>query len=98
MIAPPMMKPSERATRVMIGSIALRKPVPPHDRPVLEALRPRRQDVVLAERLEHRRAHDQRVLAEEDEAERQRRQDHVLEAVDEDLDHSRRRDTRASAS
>ena len=39
-----------------------------HDRPVAEALGARRQHVVLAQRLEHRRAHDQRVLAVEHES------------------------------
>ena len=52
-----------------------------HDRPRPEALGARRQDVVLPERLEHRRAHDQRVLAVQHEPERRRREDHVGEHV-----------------
>src|SRR6187200_1169728 len=62
------------------------EPVLPHRRPVREPLRPRGEDVVLAERLEHRRANDERVLTKDDEAERERGKDHVLEPVHEHLD------------
>ena len=67
-----------------MGSKAFRRPCV---RTVLqfESLRAGGEDVVLAERLQHRRAHDQRVLAVKDEAERERGKDHVAHAVDEDL-------------
>src|SRR3954453_4972814 len=51
------------------------------DRPWLQPLRARGEDVVLAERLEHRRAYDQRVLAVQHEPERQRRQEDVRREI-----------------
>src|SRR6188508_350708 len=65
------------------------EPVLPDRRPVREAFCPRGEDVVLTERLEHRRPDDERVLAEDDEAECQRREDHVLDPVHEHLDEPR---------
>src|SRR4029079_1126776 len=65
------------------------EPVLPDGCPVRQALRAGGQDVVLAERLEHRGADDERVLAEDDEPERQGGQDHVLQAVDGHLDRRR---------
>ena len=52
-----------------------------HDRPRLQPFRACGEDVVLAERLEHGRPHDQRVLAVEHEPERERGQEHVVGEV-----------------
>ena len=48
---------------------------------VPQALRARQLDVVLAQRLQQRRAHDQRVLAEVGDREDEERQDHVVQDV-----------------
>ena len=59
----------------MVGSSALRSAW--RENPLRQALGARGQHVVLAERLQHRRADDQRVLAVQRQRQRQRGQQHV---------------------
>jgi hypothetical protein len=49
----------------------------------------RREDVVLPQRLEHRGADDQRVVAVQHQAKRESRQDHVLGPVHEEVECAR---------
>ena len=81
-IAPPMMKPKLIAISDTDGSSAFgtawRRITSMSRRPLARA----GDEVVLAERVEHRRAHHQRVRAEVAEGERRHRQDQMLEPVD----------------
>ena len=61
----------------------VRHRVPVADDLVAQPLRARQREVVLAHRLEQRRAHHERVLAQVRERQRQRGQEHVLRLVEE---------------
>ena len=78
-----MSQPRVSVESVTSGSIAERKASRQTMRRLRVALGAGREHVVLAERLELRGAHDEGERAEEHERHAGRRQEHVLEAVDE---------------
>ena len=77
-IAPERTKPKLIAASVTTGQQRVRHGVAVAHGDVAQALRAREHEVVLAHRVEQRRAHHERVLAEVGERQRQRRQEHVL--------------------
>ena len=82
-IAPESTKPKLIAISVTTGSSALRHRVPVAHHDVAQTLRAGEREVVLAHRVEQRRAHDERVLPEVGERQRQRGQEHVMRLVEE---------------
>ena len=71
---------------VTVGSRAFGKAWLAEDRLVGQALRPGRRHVVLAAGLDDRRAHEDRVAADQAEADGRQRQDEVAEEVEELVD------------
>ena len=81
-IAPEMTKPKLIAMSAVDGQERVADGVPVAHLHVAQALRAREGEVVLAHDVHDRRAHDQRVLAEVRDREREARQEHVLRLVE----------------